>query len=287
MTFPETAPPIDLAAIQQLIFTDLDGSLLDHYSYSFAPASSALSDLALANIPVICSTSKTFAELQQIRAELANAHPMIIENGAACVIPQAYFSDQLLQQHSAKRQQNDYSYLCFAKPRAHWVDMLAALKAEFDGCWLSFTELGIDGIMQATGLSAEQAALANQREFSEPLLWQGDAVQQERLIARLQAQGAHVLQGGRFLHVSDACDKGKSMLALSALYQQYSSQPIENYALGDGYNDLPMLYEATHAALIRSPAHDLPKHQSQASIYITQQPGPQGWAEAVKHWQLI
>ena len=43
----------------RLIFTDLDGSLLDHHSYSFAPAVPLLAELDALGIPVIPITGKT------------------------------------------------------------------------------------------------------------------------------------------------------------------------------------------------------------------------------------
>ncbi|MGB2374896.1 MAG: HAD hydrolase family protein, partial [Porticoccaceae bacterium] len=65
-----------------LIFTDLDGSLLDHDSYSFEPAKNLLLELESAAIPVIPITSKTFAEVKNLRIKLGNQHPFIVENGA-------------------------------------------------------------------------------------------------------------------------------------------------------------------------------------------------------------
>jgi HAD superfamily hydrolase (TIGR01484 family) len=46
-----------------LVFTDLDGTLLDHHTYSFEPALPALNSLKEKNIPLIICTSKTRAEI--------------------------------------------------------------------------------------------------------------------------------------------------------------------------------------------------------------------------------
>ena len=46
-----------------LIFTDLDGSLLDHDCYSFEPVIPLFETLESKRIPVIPITSKTFAEV--------------------------------------------------------------------------------------------------------------------------------------------------------------------------------------------------------------------------------
>jgi mannosyl-3-phosphoglycerate phosphatase len=64
-----------------LIFTDLDGTLLDHHSYSFSAALPALQRLRRFNIPLIPVTSKTLAELAPLMRELDNPHPCIAENG--------------------------------------------------------------------------------------------------------------------------------------------------------------------------------------------------------------
>ncbi|WP_340638223.1 hypothetical protein [Salinicola tamaricis] len=57
-----------------LVFTDLDGSLLDHHSYDWQPAAPWLERLAAAGVPVIPTTSKTRAELLALRRELALEH---------------------------------------------------------------------------------------------------------------------------------------------------------------------------------------------------------------------
>lgn len=75
-----------------VIFTDMDGTLLDHHTYSHQAADSLLASLQQTGVPVIPTTSKTFAELQQLRRELNNQHPFICENGAGVYIPKGYFS---------------------------------------------------------------------------------------------------------------------------------------------------------------------------------------------------
>lgn len=75
-----------------LVFTDMDGTLLDHHTYSFDAAKPALNALDEKNIPVIPTTSKTFAELQPLRKSIGLDGPFIIENGAAVFIPHGFLS---------------------------------------------------------------------------------------------------------------------------------------------------------------------------------------------------
>lgn len=59
-----------------LIMTDLDGTLLDHESYHWEAARPALQRLAAANIPVIINSSKTAAEIRELRGRLNNNWPL-------------------------------------------------------------------------------------------------------------------------------------------------------------------------------------------------------------------
>ena len=81
-----TSPDIPL-----LVFTDLDGSLLDHDDYGFAAAQPALSQLRALHVPLVPATSKTLAELRALAQPLGLQHPLIVENGCAICLPDGYF----------------------------------------------------------------------------------------------------------------------------------------------------------------------------------------------------
>ena len=53
-----------------LVFTDLDGSLLDHHTYRWDAAADALRLLQEADIPVILASSKTRAEMLPLQSAL-------------------------------------------------------------------------------------------------------------------------------------------------------------------------------------------------------------------------
>jgi len=75
-----------------VIFTDIDGTLLDYKTYSYKPALSALELIRKQKIPLIFCTSKTRAEIEVHRRIMDNQHPFISENGAAVFIPIDYFN---------------------------------------------------------------------------------------------------------------------------------------------------------------------------------------------------
>ena len=69
------------AAPSLLVFTDLDGTLLDD-AYRFLGAEAALARLAEQRIPLVLATSKTRAELTALAAQLPGVPGLIFENGA-------------------------------------------------------------------------------------------------------------------------------------------------------------------------------------------------------------
>jgi mannosyl-3-phosphoglycerate phosphatase len=70
-----------------ILFSDLDGTLLDHDDYRWQAAGPALDRLKAARIPLVLNSSKTMAEIRALRDELGNTDPFIVENGAESVAP--------------------------------------------------------------------------------------------------------------------------------------------------------------------------------------------------------
>tara|TARA_R110001592_G_scaffold215025_2_gene468252 strand:+ start:20556 stop:21398 length:843 start_codon:yes stop_codon:yes gene_type:complete len=271
----------DSADALHLVFSDLDGSLLDHHNYSFIDAMPQLRGLERLAIPLIPASSKTRVEIEQLRQQLGNTHPFIVENGAAVFIPQGYFASQ----PAGTTEREGYWVYELSRPRSHWLSLLRELMSEFDAEFDYFYRAGTAGISRMTRLPADKAALANQRDYSEPVQWLGSAQRRQAFISALQARGASVLQGGRFLGVSGDCDKGRAVAWLRAAYQQATGQRVcHDLAIGDSGNDCAMLEVTEWALLVRSPVHDFPPLQRRDGIIRSRDFGPAGWAEGVAQW---
>ena len=269
----------DLA--QLLVFTDLDGSLLDHHSYSYQDALPQLRELERREIPVIPASSKTRVEIERLRAELRNDHPFIVENGAAIFIPVGYFDAQPL----ATVERDGYWVCEMSPPRSQWLELLREQEERFSGDFEYFYRAGVEGIMRMTNLPREHAAQANTREYSEPVKWFGDEAGREVFLQRLQAAGARVLRGGRFLSVCGDCDKGSALRWLRQVYQQQQPhRPCHDLAVGDSANDCAMLEAAESALVIRSTVHDFPPLQRTQGVTYSDDFGPAGWAQGVARW---
>ena len=233
-----------------IVFTDLDGTLLDHGDYSFTAAQPVLSELAKLKVPVVPVTSKTRVELLSLRAELKLDTPFVVENGAAIYVPKGYFSfndDALLDK-------GDFWCKAFAPSRREWCAVIDSLPEAIRAKITTFTELGDQGIISLTDLTAEQASLANDREFSEPMYWEGDDALLDDFKVAAKALGFDLLQGGRFLHLTSGYDKGQALAWLKQQFMRAKPNEVQfAIALGDSGNDIDMLEAADQAIVIKNP----------------------------------
>jgi len=238
-------------------------------------------------VPVIPTTSKTLAELLPIRAALNNTDPFIVENGAAIYIPVGYFEQQPDKTTLCIKEGLEFWEYSQAPTRAHWQQLLSKVSEQFgdqfSGKYINFQNLGTQGIADLTGLPLTQAALANQRGFSEPIHWLGNDAEKKQFIAALESIGAHIVEGGRFLHLIDAhACKGAAMQRLTSSFKANGKH--NNYiciAAGDSHNDISMLEAADIAAVIRSPVHSAPILKREENNYISEHFGPEGWNEVI------
>lgn len=264
-----------------VVFSDLDGSLLDHHTYSFAQAKPALEKLRITEIPVMLVSSKTRAEIEDIRETLGNSQPFIVENGAGIYVPKIVAPTQ--PEHTASA--GEYWLYASVEPRAHWLRLIEQAGRDFTGEYQTFFSAGPEGIEVLTGLPAPDAAAASNRDYSEPVSWTGSAENKARFIARLRELGATVQQGGRFLSVSGDCDKGRAIRWLREQYRDWhGTDEVIDIAIGDSGNDVAMLEVAATALLIRSPNHEFPKLRRTKAVIHSRGEGPAGWSEGVLQW---
>lgn len=268
-----------MSSEQILIFTDLDGSLLDHYSYQATPAEEILEQLDYANIPVILNTSKTVAEVEIIQQKLQLKSPFIVENGAAIYMP----TDTFAEQPEGTETKAGYWVKSFCARKDHWLDLLSVHTVEFKHLYQGFSSITASKISELTGLTLNEARRAKQRDFGEPINWLGNESSKKAFIECVIDNGANVVQGGRFIHVGGYCDKGQAMIWLAEQYRANNHKDaIATIALGDGENDTTMLEAADFAVQIRSPIHSYPVLSRQHKVLQTSLYGPEGWTVAIE-----
>lgn len=257
-----------------LVASDLDGTLLDHFNYSWEAASPSLKKLKALGVPVIINTSKTFAEVVGLQQALGMDTAFIVENGSAIYIPSSsVFADKFNEFNT------QFNRLQLGTERDTIVDALSRLRQDHGFQFESYNDWSVEDVMGHTGLSHENATLSKARQFSEPLIWQDSDEQFELFSQLIKAQSLRLIRGGRFLHVLGLSDKGASLQTLRDIL--FTDKTCTMVCLGDSYNDLDMLEIADIPIFVRSPVHDFPAHQCQQTPIFTKGFGPVGWHEAM------
>jgi mannosyl-3-phosphoglycerate phosphatase len=237
------------------IFTDLDGTLIRHEDYSFAPVKALLRKLQFMHIPVILASSKTRAEIEHYRREMKLADPFIVENGGAIVMPLNYFQPHDLRKYrSHLRNQGDYACIELGRSYAELIKVLDAIRSESQVPLVGFHQMDLSQIVQHTGLNQQQARLAAQREYDEPFLIPGKPPPATvRKVKQLAVQrGCRVVQGGRFYHLTGKSSKGKAVRILMELYR-FAHQIQVFIGLGDSENDRTLLESVDVPILMAKP----------------------------------
>lgn len=265
---------------RHLIFTDLDGTLLDHHTYSWDAAKEALAEIKRRRVPLIFVTSKTRAELEVLRRKLDHVHPFVTENGGGIFIPHGYFRLRV----EGTEKVGPYHCRALARPYPEAIAALEELAADARVGVVGFHQMSVREIAQNTGLSMKQAELARRREFDEPFFFTGVREQDtERFVLAARRRGMKVTRGGRFWHLATGGDKGSAVRYLTKLYDRSAHRRLRSVGLGDSLNDLSLLTAVDKAVLLPQPDgsfdHEVLARLTRFSRGIA--PGPAGWNQAV------
>ncbi|MBB1348221.1 HAD-IIB family hydrolase [Pseudoalteromonas sp. SG45-2] len=263
--------------LQPIIFTDLDGTLLDHADYNTNNISELLQQLQNAHIPVVFNTSKTFCEVIELKNDLNIRQPFIVENGAAVFIPEDYFE---LKPIGCKKVG---AYWCYAmaKPLSSLLNDLNTLKADYKAHYKLFSDLSSEQISELTGLNDAQARRAQTRDYSDPLYWYGNDELLTAFVNDVEALGYDIKIGGRFIHIAKNTDKSAAQQWLVKQFTHHFRKPLTVIALGDSDNDKQMLEHANIAIIIANPASKKPVKLSHNKARYSQSPAPLGWIEEI------
>ncbi len=254
--------------MKKIIFTDLDGTLLDHDTYSFKKATLALGLLKKNKIPLIICTSKTRSEIEFYRRKLRNKDPFISENGGAIFIPKDYFDFKF----KYNKKDNRYYIIELGTDYKKLVNVLKKIKKNVIG----FSDMSIKDVAKDTGLSLNEARLAKKREYDEAfkILNKKDEKDILRLIKK---DKLNYTKGGRYYHLMGKSDKGKAVMILSRLFKRKFGR-IRTIGLGDSRNDFEMLNNVDKGYLVRRKD----KGYSSEKYIKAKGIGPVGWNKAVK-----
>jgi len=260
-----------------VIFTDLDGTLLDPDSYSFERAQPALRLIREKGIPLIFSSSKTRSEIEFYRRKMENDHPFVSENGGAVFIPEGYFSSPV----RCDRTSDNYSVLELGTFYPQIVAVLDSIKKETGVSLKGFSNLTAEEVSSTCGLSLEEARFAKAREYDEPFLIEGGTEDVETVRKKIVERGMNYVWGGRFHHILGNNDKGKAVGMLKYLFEK-EFLSISTIGIGDNQNDLSMLLTVEHPIFLRGKQTSLPEALWPIRpLTVVDGTGPHAWNEVI------
>ncbi|MGB2762563.1 MAG: HAD-IIB family hydrolase [Minisyncoccales bacterium] len=213
-----------------VIFTDLDGTLLDD-NYSHKDALPVLKVLKKRKIPLIFCSAKTKSEQEFFQKKMGINHAFIVENGSAIYIPKGCFKK-------------------FKKTKIVLGIESDKIRKEIKKLQKRYTIKGYNNmtvkeIMKATGLDIKKAGLAKQREFGETI------VQADKQALKELKKKFNVVSGGRFIQVfGKKADKGKAVGVLTRLYKDEFDN-VTTIGIGNSENDKPMLKNVDVPVLVK------------------------------------
>jgi mannosyl-3-phosphoglycerate phosphatase len=261
--------------LKPVIFTDLDGTLLDPETYSYDGALPSIEHLQSQEVPIIFCSAKTRAEQEIYRKELQINDPFIVENGGAVFISQGYFPFDF-EYHKAK---DSYQVIELGIPYHRIREILAQIRDDTGVDFKGFGDMTAEEVASLTSLDFEAAERAKAREYDETLNLEGTPDEINIVLNAIKKTGLNYTSGGRYYDVTGPNDKGKATRILIDLFNRKSG-PLKTIAIGDSPNDLPMLSAVDIPILVQKPGGtweeiDIPHLRRVEGI------GPEGWARAV------
>lgn len=237
----------------RVIFTAVEGTLLDPHSGSWSAAADALYELERRRIPLILVTSGTRAEIDPLRRKIEHQHPFITESGGGLFMPDGYFSQHLAGAVRIGR------FFCvpFGRPYADVVEAAEEFAEESGAAIEGYSRMTARDISRNTGEPQRLAELAKQRDFSERFFFAGDT---QEVIARFE-QAAHakswdVVRGEPFSELRCGNDEGKALRHLMKLLRDSMHTRLRSIAIGSSARDARLLGAADHAIVLPQRGHD-------------------------------
>jgi mannosyl-3-phosphoglycerate phosphatase len=258
--------------MRTIIFSDLDGTLLDHHTYSFEAARPALELIQRLKIPIVLVSSKTRFELLDLREQLKTQdYPFVVENGSAIFTSPDYFDIPITPDIKD-------GLWCYRMGKTYLEikTILDSISRAHNHPIRGFHNATIEEVAATTGLSDKALKNAMHREFTVPLFH--DQKTEEILTKEVIKQGLQILYGGRFMHVVSNVGKGNALkLIMSAYRQKFQTDQIRSVAIGDSLNDFTMLAAADIGILVKRYDGTYESRDQRPDIILSREIGPAGW----------
>lgn len=250
-----------------LIFTDLDGTLLNKKSFYYDEAKDLIKNCIKNGVVIVPNSSKTSIELNEFCNEAEISPIYISENGSS--IHGLNILNSKLNKKIILSRTKDQILNCFLKNVEHNFQK----KCKF------VEDLKTSEQIQILGLPKEKLAKALKRDFSIPMIFNGNENEKKQLKKLIKKLDMKVQDGGRVLNLGDDVSKGNAM---SFFVKNLSKITNKNYTIigiGDNENDISMLDKSDYPCMVRNGDRNI-DHENR--YLYSENEAPTGWIEVVK-----
>lgn len=223
-------------SMNTVIFTDLDGTLLDRETYRHDDARTALDLARRRGVPIVFCSSKTQAEQRVHRDRLRIRDPFIVEDGGAILIEPGTFQTVPASTHAM----DNFNVVELGTPYEIIRHAIETVRTDTGILIKGYGDMSPPEVAEVTGLNREAASLAMVRQYQETIVSLHPPNELEVLRDAFARQGLRLTKGGRFLAVSGRHDKGAAVDVLMAMYRREFGE-VRAVGIGDSYNDMSML----------------------------------------------
>lgn len=264
-----------------VIFTDLDGTLLDHRTYSVRAALPAVDLLIRRKVPIIPVSSKTAQEIRQWVKLLDLEGVFVSENGCGIGMPTGCLAE--LPDGAVE---HDGEWKISLGKGIHEVRQgLQELSVETGFTYRTLDQMTEEELSSLTGLAGEELDQCLVREYDLPFVIVGE-FDLARIGKAAAAKGYYFTRGGRFFHLTGGCHKGDAVRLLADLYRKEKADPLF-IGIGDSFNDLPMFEAVDRAYLVQKPDGTYDSLVPEEGVIRVSGVGPQGWRAAVEEVMIF
>ena len=251
-----------------LIFSDLDGSILDRETFKFDQIKDYILELLSNQIILIPSSSKTEREILEFNKQLGLDLPFISENGAVInglnLINQN-FPDKIILSRDLAELNKIFNSI--------------VPKALNEKCFF-ISDMTKKDQIRILGLEKNHLRNALDRKYTIPFIFKGNKIEKNKLMKILKSNSLSIQEGGRVINLGDNTNKVKSMNQVLKIFKKIEKN-IKVISVGDNLNDLDMIRNSDIPCLVFNDQFK----QDQINIdnlIVSNKPSPQGWADVIK-----
>ena len=254
---------------QIIIFTDLDGSLLDKDTFEFHEIEDYFRDLVSKGIKIIPNSSKTKAELSNFNKQYNLDLSFIAENGSSIHglnlihenLPSNIFLSRTVDEIYKIYNQNVTDNL---KEKITFILRLKSKEQK-----------------EIFGLPLDKMMLAIKRDYSIPIQFNGTESEKNEFFNIINESGLTIQTGGRIMNICDNTNKSKAMVKTIQLIKDEMNDEIITIGVGDNHNDIEMLKKSDYACLVKNDNFDSSLINID-NLIKSSEPSPLGWADVIK-----